>query len=125
MSKRRRKGSGGPPRKSGSGGKGNNMNALVQQMQKMQEDMAKAQEELADEVFEVTAGGGMVKITITGHQRVQAIEVKPEVVDPDDIEMLQDLLTAAVNQAIEHSQEEAAKRMEGLTGGVDLPGLNL
>lgn len=98
------------------------MAGMAQQLQKMQEEMVKAQETLADETVEVAAGGGMVTIVITGHQRVRAIDIKPEVVDPEDIEMLQDLLVAAVNQAIEQSQAMAAERLEGLTGGLDLPG---
>ena len=95
---------------------------MMQQIQKMQQEMMKAQEELADETVEVTAGGGMVTIVITGHQRIQSITLKPEVVDPDDLEMLQDLLVAAVNQAVEQSQAMAAERLEGLTGGLNLPG---
>lgn len=114
MSKKRR---GGPPMPGGG-----NMGGMMQQIQKMQQDMMKAQEQLADETVEVTAGGGMVKIVITGHQRIQSIELKPEVVDPDDLEMLQDLLVAAVNQAVEQSQAMAAERLEGLTGGLNLPG---
>jgi DNA-binding YbaB/EbfC family protein len=101
------------------------MGNIAQQLQKMQEDMARAQEELADETLEVTAGGGVVTVTITGHQRVQAITLNPEIVDPDDVEMLQDMLVAAVNQAIEQSQQMAAERLEGLTGGLNLPGLGL
>ncbi|MBN1313159.1 MAG: YbaB/EbfC family nucleoid-associated protein [Anaerolineae bacterium] len=107
-----------PGRQGGAGGLGN----LMQQAQKMQADMAKAQEELADETVEVTAGGGMVTIVITGQQQVRSITLKPEVVDPDDIDMLQDVLVAAVNQAIEQSQAMAASRLEGLTGGLNLPG---
>jgi hypothetical protein len=99
------------------------MGGLAKQLQQMQDDMLKAQEQLADETVEVTAGGGMVKIVITGHQRVQSIELKPEIVDPEDVEMLQDLLLAAVNQAIEQSQAMAAQRLEGLTGGMNIPGL--
>jgi DNA-binding YbaB/EbfC family protein len=114
MSKKRRSG---PPVPGGG-----NMGGMMQQIQKMQQDMMEAQEQLADETVEVTAGGGMVKIVITGHQRIQSIELKPEVVDPDDLEMLQDLLVAAVNQAVEQSQAMAAERLEGLTGGLNLPG---
>ncbi len=95
---------------------------LAQQIQKMQQDMVKAQEELAEETLEVSAGGGMVRVIITGHQRIRSIEIKPEVVDPEDVEMLQDMLVAAVNQAIERSQAMAAERLEGLTGGLNLPG---
>lgn len=104
------------------GGMGN-MGNLAKQIQKMQADMAKAQEELADETVEVSAGGGMVTVVITGHQRIRSITVKPEIVDPDDVEMLQDVLVAAVNQAIEQSQTMAAQRLEGLTGGIDIPGM--
>jgi DNA-binding YbaB/EbfC family protein len=100
-----------------------NMGNIAKQIQKMQQDMAKAQEELADETVEVSAGGGMVTVVITGHQRIRSIEVKPELVDPDDVEMLQDVLVAAVNQAIEQSQTMAAERLEGLTGGLDIPGM--
>ncbi|MEJ2148234.1 MAG: YbaB/EbfC family nucleoid-associated protein [Chloroflexota bacterium] len=100
-----------------------NMGGLAKQLQQMQDDLLKAREQLADETVEVTAGGGMVKIVITGHQRVQSIELKPEIVDPEDVEMLQDLLLAAVNQAIEQSQAMAAQRLEGLTGGMNIPGL--
>jgi len=101
------------------GGMGN----LAKQLQKMQEEMLKAQEELAEETLEVTASGGMMTVVVTGHQRIQSIKLNPEVVDPDDVEMLEDLLVAAVNQAIEKSQAMAAERLEGLTGGMNLPGL--
>lgn len=121
MSKRKSAGRSGAPRPSG-GGMGN-MGNLAKQIQQMQDDMLKAQEQLAEETVDVTAGGGMVKIVITGHQRVQSIELKPEIVDPEDVEMLQDLLLAAINQAIEQSQAMAAERLEGLTGGMNIPGL--
>lgn len=99
-----------------------NPSNMMAQVQKMQQDMAAAQDALADETVTVTAGGGVISIEITGHQRVQAIKIDPEVVDPEDVEMLQDMLVAAVNQAIEQSQALAAQRMEGLTGGLDLGG---
>lgn len=104
------------------GGARGGMGNLAQQIQKMQEEMAKAQDALAEETLEVSAGGGMVTVVITGHQRVRSITLKPEVVDPDDVEMLQDLLVAAINQAIEQSQAMAAQRLEALTGGLNLPG---
>lgn len=107
----------------GGGGAGMNPANMMKQIQQMQADLAKAQDELEKETLEVTAGGGMITITITGHQRIQAIEVKPEVVDPEDIDMLQDLLVAAVNQAIEQSQTMASQRLEGLTGGLNIPGM--
>jgi DNA-binding YbaB/EbfC family protein len=96
-------------------------------LQKMQQDMAEAQENLEHETTEVSVGGGAIKIVITGHQRVQSVEIDPDVIDMEDDEWmtdLQDLLVAAVNQAIEQSQAMAAERMEKITGGLgDLPGL--
>ena len=113
----------GSKRNPGMGGApGGGMAGMAQQIKQMQEQMVKEQEALEHEELEVTAGGGMVTIMITGHQRIKSITVKPEVVDPDDIEMLQDMLVAAVNQAIEQSQAMAAERLEGLTGGLNLPG---
>lgn len=100
-----------------SGGMAN----MAKQIQKMQADMLKAQEELAEETLDVSAGGGMVTVVITGNQRIKEIKLKPEIVDPEDVEMLQDMLVAAVNQAIEQSQTMAAERLEGLTGGLNLP----
>lgn len=96
---------------------------LMGQFQKMQQEMAQTQEALASETVTITAGGGAIAIVITGHQRIESITINPEVVDPEDVEMLQDLLVAAVNQAIEQSQAMAAERMEGLTGGMDLGGI--
>ncbi|HUS94744.1 MAG TPA: YbaB/EbfC family nucleoid-associated protein [Patescibacteria group bacterium] len=93
---------------------------LMGQMQQMQEQMAEQQEALADESVTVTAGGGAITIVITGHQRLESIEIQPELVDPEEIDLLQDLLVAAVNAAIEQSQAMAAQRMEGLTGGLNL-----
>jgi DNA-binding YbaB/EbfC family protein len=86
----------------------------------MQQEMASQQEALAAETVTVSAGGGAITIVISGHQRVQSIEIQPELLDPEEIEMLQDLLVAAVNSAIEESQAMAAKRMENLTGGLGL-----
>ncbi|MFW6097457.1 MAG: YbaB/EbfC family nucleoid-associated protein [Chloroflexota bacterium] len=96
---------------------------LMAQVQQMQEQMAQQQEALADETITVTAAGGVISVEITGHQRVKSITIDPEVVDPDDIEMLQDMLVAAVNAAIEQSQTMAAEKMEGLTGGMDINSL--
>jgi len=106
-------------RKAG-GGKSKSMNpqAMLSQMQAMQQQMVEAQEALANEMVTVTAGGGAVSIVISGHQRVQSITINPEVVDPEDVEMLQDMLVAAVNAAIEQSQALSAERMEGITGGM-------
>lgn len=110
----------------GGAGAGQNM---LKQVQKMQQDMLEAQEKLAEEMVEVSVGGGALNIVISGHQRVQTITVNPEVIDTDDEEWLtdlQDLLVAGINQAIEQSQARAAERMEAVSGGMagmDLGGL--
>lgn len=100
---------------------------MMQQIQKLQEQMLQTQEELGDQTVAVTAGGGVVEVVMTGHQRVQSVTIDPEVVDPDDVEMLQDLIVAAVNEAIERSQGLAAEQLGALTGGLgglgDLGGL--
>lgn len=100
--------------------KGLDPGGLMSQMQEMQQQMASQQEALANEKISVTAGGGAITIDITGHQRIEAIKIMPELVDPEDVEMLQDLLVAAVNAAIEQSQSMAAEKMEGLTGGLGI-----
>jgi DNA-binding YbaB/EbfC family protein len=102
-------------------------NPMMQQLAKMQEDMATAQEELESETLDVSVGGGAITVTITGHQRVEKIEVAPDAIDTEDEEWLtdlQDLLVLAVNQAIEQSQTMAAERMESITGNLGgmLPG---
>ncbi len=96
---------------------------MMRQVQKLQEEMVKAQEALSEEVVTATAGGGAITVVITGQQRVQSISIAPEVVDPDDVEMLEDLVTAAVNEALQRSQDLATERMSGLTGGLSIPGL--
>jgi DNA-binding YbaB/EbfC family protein len=106
----------GKPKKKKSASPGN----LMAQVQQMQEQMASQQEALADETVSVTAGGGAITVVITGHQRIQSIEIQPELIDPEEADMLQDMLVAAVNSAIEQSQAMAAQRMEGLTGGLDI-----
>lgn len=112
------------PYRSGRSKKGGmNPNDLMAQFQTMQEQMAAQQQALEDETVTVTAGGGMISIVITGHQRVQSIEIDPEVIDPDDVELLQDMLVAGVNAAIEQSQALAAQKMEGITGGLDINNL--
>ncbi|HEX2923681.1 MAG TPA: YbaB/EbfC family nucleoid-associated protein [Chloroflexota bacterium] len=92
-------------------------------LQQMQEKLLKAQEELGNEVVEGTAGGGAVKIAMTGHQKVQSVTIDPEVVDPEDVEMLQDLVAAAINEAVSKSHELATKRLGSVTGGMKIPGL--
>jgi len=96
---------------------------MMRQVQRLQEEMVKAQEALGEETITVTAGGGAITVVMTGQQRVQSISIAPDVVDPDDVEMLEDLVTAAVNEALERSQELAAERMGALTGGLRIPGL--
>ena len=99
------------------------MNQMLKQVQKMQADMMKAQEALANETIEASAGGGMVTVTITGDLQVKDIVIAPEAIDPEDPELLQDMVLAAVNEAIRQAQELAATRMGGLTGGMDLGAL--
>jgi nucleoid-associated protein EbfC len=99
------------------------MRQLMKQAQKMQEELAAAQEELASRTFEGTAGGGMVTATVSGSQELKSVVIDPSVVDPDDIEMLQDLVVAAVNQAMRSAAEAAGDQLGGLTGGLDLGGL--
>ena len=96
---------------------------MLQQLQSLQENMLEAQEELAEMVVTATAGGGAVEATVTGERRVQSITIAPEVVDPEDVEMLQDLVTAAVNEGLEQVDRAAAERMEAFTGGLNIPGL--
>ncbi len=107
----------------GFGGGGMGGGGMLAQIQKLQADMVKAQEALADETLEVTAGGGAITIVVTGQQRIKSIKLQPDVVDPNDLEMLQDLLVAAVNEAIERSQAHAAQKLQGLTGGLGIPGM--
>ena len=94
-----------------------NLQKMLQQAQEMMAAQQEAQEALKDEKVEASAGGGMVKVTATGDMRIEAIHLEPDAVDPDDVEMLQDLVLAAVNQALTQAEEIAAKKMEGLTGG--------
>lgn len=105
----------------GMGGGPQNMNAMLRQAQKMQEDMAALQEELDAREYTVSAGGGMVTVNINGKKEIQNIDIKPEIVDPDDIETLSDILTAAVNEAIKRVEETNAAEMQKITGSV--PGL--
>jgi DNA-binding YbaB/EbfC family protein len=95
---------------------------MMKQFQKMQAEMARIQEELAHEEVEASAGGGSVKVTVNGKQEVTKIVIAKEAVDPEEVEMLQDMLLAAINEALRQSQELAAKRLGGLTGGLGLPG---
>lgn len=106
------------PRIPGGGGGG-----MMQQLQQLQEDMLQAQEDLANEVLSVSVGGGAVSVDITGHQRVVSVKISPEAAASGDLDMLNDLVLAAVNEAIVQSQNRAKERMEALTGGLNIPGL--
>jgi nucleoid-associated protein EbfC len=92
-------------------------------MQQMQKRLMKMQEELANETVEATAGGGVVKAVVTGQQRLVSVEIDPDAVDPEDVEMLQDMIVVAVNDALTKAQELAAERLSSLTGGMRIPGL--
>ncbi len=101
--------------------KSNNSQAgMMAQLQQMQEQMAASQKNLEHEYVTVSSGGGAITITISGHQRVKSIEIKPEVLDPDDVEFFQDMMLAAMNEAIEKSQAMSAEQMEGITGGLGM-----
>lgn len=106
----------------GMGGMGGgNMNSMIRQAQKMQQDMLKAQEELESKTYEAGAGGGMVTATVSGKKELVSVAIDPEAVDPEDVEMLQDLIVAAVNEALRKASDDASSRMSKLTGGLDLP----
>ena len=100
-----------------------NMNNLMKQAQQMQKRMLDIQEELATRTVEATVGGGMVTAVVNGQQELMSLTISPEVVDPDDIEMLEDLIVAAVNEARHQAQEMMTQEMSKLTGGVKIPGL--
>lgn len=102
---------------------GGNMQKMMKQVQKMQADMARLQEELAQRTVEASSGGGMINVVVNGKQEVMSIKIKPEVVDPDDVEMLEDLLVAAVKEAMRKSQEMVAEEMNKITGGIKIPGM--
>jgi DNA-binding YbaB/EbfC family protein len=101
---------------------GLDMNALLKQAQQMQADMAKAQEQLATEEVETSAGGGVVKVKMSGDMRLKEIVIDPEAIDPEDAELLADMVLAAVNEAIRSAQELATSKMGGITGGLGLGG---
>jgi hypothetical protein len=102
-----------------------NMQQMLQQVQKMQQEMEVAQEELKKETVEASAGGGMVAVRISGDLEVKSVVIAPEAVDPEDVEMLADMVLVAVNEALRAAQDLAAKKMGGATGGLDLGGLGL
>jgi hypothetical protein len=99
------------------------MNKFMRQAQELQAKLAKAQQELSNLTLEASSGGGAVKVTIDGQQNIQSVKISPEVINPDDVELLEDLVLTAVREAIAKSQEAAAQRLGGLTGGLKIPGL--
>ena len=106
----------------GVGGMGGGMNMnMLKQAQKMQQDMLKMQQELQEKEYSATAGGGMVTAVVTGKHEVKSLTIDPEAVDPEDVEMLQDLVLAAVNEALRAAESDAASSMSQLTGGMGLP----
>ena len=107
----------------GMGGGAQNMNAMLRQAQKMQEDMAALQEDLDSREYDISAGGGVVDVKINGKREILNINIKPEIVDPDDIEMLSDILVAAVNEAIKTVDETNNTEMSKITGSVGFPGM--
>ena len=107
----------------GIGGGPQNMQAMIRQAQKMQEDMAAKQEELDAREYDVAAGGGVVKVKINGKKEILSVKIEPEVVDPDDIETLEDLIVAAVNEAIKRVEETNSAEMSKITGNMSVPGL--
>ncbi|MBO5757075.1 MAG: YbaB/EbfC family nucleoid-associated protein [Clostridia bacterium] len=107
----------------GMGGGPQNMQSMIRQAQKMQEDMAAKQEELDAREYEINAGGGVVTVKINGKKEILAIDLDPEIVDPDDVETLTDLLVAGVNEAIKRVETTNAAEMEKITGSMNLPGM--
>ena len=102
---------------------GPNMNQLLKQAQQMQAEMAKAQEQLKEEIVEASAGGGTVKVTMTGDMQLREIKIAPEAIDPEEPELLEDMVTAAVNEALRSAQELASSRLGGIAGMPGLPGM--
>ena len=107
----------------GMGGGPSNMQSMLKQAQKMQEDMARTQAELEEREYEVAAGGGVINVKINGKKEILSVKIEPEVVDPDDVETLEDLIVAAMNEAIKKVESDSAAEMQKITGGMALPGM--
>ena len=107
----------------GMGGGPQNMNSMIKQAQKMQEKITDLQEDIENREFSTTVGGGAVEVTMTGNKSIKNLVIKPEVVDPEDIEMLQDLIISAFNDTVKQIEETTEKEMGAITGGVSFPGL--
>ena len=104
-------------------GGGMNMNNMMKQAQKMQQDMLRMQQELEEQTYSASAGGGVVEATVSGKNRVTAIKIAPEAVDPDDVEMLEDLIVAAIGEAMNKAESAASEQMKKITGGMSIPGM--
>ncbi len=102
---------------------GGNMNAMLQKAQQMQADMAALQADLDEREFTATSGGGMIEVTVNGKHEIKAIKISPDAVDPDDVEMLEDLVTVAVNEAISNATKTAESEMGSITAGLNIPGM--
>ena len=107
----------------GYGGANNNIQQLARQAQKIQDDMEAVSAELEQKEYEAAAGGGAVKVTVTGKPEIVKVEIQPEVVDPEDVEMLADLIMAAANEAIRTAAKEKEERMDSISGGLNIPGI--
>jgi len=105
------------------GGMPGNMNQMMKQVQKMQRDMEKTQQELEEKTYESSAGGGTIHVKVSGKKELKEITLDPSIVDPDDVEMLQDLIMVAVNEALKTAETEIAKEMGKITGGMNIPGM--
>ncbi|GCD12979.1 YbaB/EbfC family nucleoid-associated protein [Clostridium tagluense] len=109
--------------KGGFPGMGGNMNSLMKQAQKFQQQMEEMQKDLGDKKFEASVGGGAVTAIANGKRQLVDVKIKPEVVDPDDVEMLQDLIMSACNEALKKAEDETSNEMGKLTGGLNMPGM--
>lgn len=105
------------------GGGASNLQQIARQAQKLQEEMAQVTQELEEKEYSASSGGDAVRATVTGKMEVKSVEIKPEVVDPEDVEMLSDLVVAAVNEALRAANNDKTERMEKLSGGLSVPGL--
>ncbi|MDE6092714.1 MAG: YbaB/EbfC family nucleoid-associated protein [Ruminococcus sp.] len=105
------------------GGNAQNMNQMIKQAQKMQDQITELQEDIEEREFSATAGGGAVEVVISGKKNIKSLNIKPEVVDPEDIDMLQDLIISAINEAINNVEATTEAEMSKITGGVSIPGL--
>ncbi len=102
---------------------GGNMNAMLKQAQQMQQDMADKQAELEEREYTATSGGGMIEVTVNGKHEIKKLTISPDAVDPDDVEMLEDLITVAVNEAISTAAKTADEEMNAITGALNIPGM--